>query len=154
MTGDDLLDVASATAAAGEWRAVARHDADERVFMLLHRDDDHEVWVVCWMPGHDTGLHDHDGSAAAIVVVEGAVVEERLAWGGVVSARYRAGDVVTVPATAIHRVRHLGDAPATTIHVYAPPLRRMGRYTVAPDGTLERHPAPGGEALVPLANAA
>jgi hypothetical protein len=36
------------------------------------------------MPDHDTGFHDHDDSAAAITVVDGAITEERLALGGAV----------------------------------------------------------------------
>jgi quercetin dioxygenase-like cupin family protein len=154
MTAEQLSATARAAAAAGEWRAAVRHRADERTFALLHRDHEHEIWVVCWMSGHDTGFHDHDGSAAAIAVVEGEVVEERLTHGGAVAARYRAGDAVEVPGAAIHRVRHAGTAPATTIHVYSPPLSRVGRYAIAADGTLERYPSPAGERLEPPARAA
>jgi quercetin dioxygenase-like cupin family protein len=150
MTHDDLVQTARAAASGDAWRGVARHDPDERTFGLLHRDAEHEVWVVCWMPGHDTGFHDHDGSAASIVVVAGEIVEERLGLSGAASARYAAGDEVVVPAAAIHRVQHAGTGPATTIHVYSPPLARMGRYAVAEDGVLERHPAPAGEALAPV----
>jgi quercetin dioxygenase-like cupin family protein len=102
------------------------------------------------MAGHDTGFHDHDGSEAAIAVLEGQVIEERLGLGGVAHGRYRSGDELTVPPSAIHRVRHAGRAPATTVHAYSPPLRRMGRYSVAANGLLERHPAPAGAALEPV----
>jgi predicted metal-dependent enzyme (double-stranded beta helix superfamily) len=122
------------------WAAQVAHDPDERRYELLHRDSDIEVYLVCWMPGHDTGFHDHDDSAAAIAVVAGAVVEERLGLGSPVGARYDAGAVVEVPPEAIHRVRHAGTEPAVTIHAYAPPLRRVGTYEVTPDGTLLRHP--------------
>ena len=29
------------------------------------------VWLICWMDGHDTGFHDHDGAAGAVAVVAG-----------------------------------------------------------------------------------
>jgi quercetin dioxygenase-like cupin family protein len=96
--------------------------------------------VVCWMPGHDTGFHDHDASAAAITVVDGAVNEERLALTGTVKTRLEAGDVVTIAREAIHRVRHTGDGPAVTLHAYSPPLDRVGTYEVGEDGVLLRHP--------------
>ena len=124
-----------------------RHDADERTYVLLHRDEEVEVYVVCWMPGHDTGFHDHDSSAAAITVVDGAVREERLALTGTVETRLEEGDVVTIAREAIHRVRHIGDAPAVTLHAYSPPLDRVGTYEVAEDGALLRHPR---DADVPL----
>jgi predicted metal-dependent enzyme (double-stranded beta helix superfamily) len=68
------------------WGSLVRHDSDERVHTLLHRDDEVEVYVVCWMTGQDTGFHDHDESAAAITVLAGSISEERLALGGAVEA--------------------------------------------------------------------
>ncbi len=134
---DTLLAHAADTDA---WRHLVRHDPDERTYVLLHRDDDVEVYVVCWMPGHDTGFHDHDASAAAITVVDGAVKEERLALTGTVESHLGAGDVVTIAREAIHRVRHTVDRPAVTLHAYSPPLDRVGTYEVAEDGALLRHP--------------
>jgi len=121
------------------WSPLVRHDATERVYALLHRDERVELYVVCWMTGHDTGFHDHDESAAAIAVLEGAVTEERLAFGGTVDAQLSAGDTVTIASEAIHRVRHAGLAPAVTLHAYSPPLSRVGTYEVAGDGSLLRH---------------
>jgi predicted metal-dependent enzyme (double-stranded beta helix superfamily) len=126
-------------AAPERWRHRARHDVTQRQYELLHRDDDLEVWLVCWMPGHDTGFHDHDASAAAVGVAGGRVREERLAVGGPPVERvYGPGEVVTIEPCAIHRVRHAGDGPAVTVHAYSPPLGRMGQYEVAGDGTLLR----------------
>ena len=124
------------------WQPLTRHDEDERTFALLHRDDDVEIYLVCWMPGHDTGFHDHDDSAAAITVLDGAIVEERLAITGAVKHTLSNGDTVTIAREAIHRVRHVGEAPATTLHAYSPPLQRVGTYEVADDGALLRHPRP------------
>ena len=122
------------------WLPLVRHDADERTYVLLHRDERVELYVVCWMPGHDTGFHDHDESAAAIAVVHGAVSEERLSLNGTVSAELVAGETVTIAREAIHRVRHTGEGPAVTLHAYSPPLERVGTYEVADDGALLRHP--------------
>jgi quercetin dioxygenase-like cupin family protein len=125
-----------------DWAPLVRHDEQERTYQLLHRDADVEVYLVCWMPGHDTGFHDHDHSAAAITVVDGAIVEERLAITGAVKHTLSNGDTVTIAREAIHRVRHVGEAPATTLHAYSPPLQRVGTYEVADDGALLRHPRP------------
>ncbi len=129
------------------WSPLVRHDSDERVHTLLHRDDDVEVYVVCWMGGHDTGFHDHDESAAAITVLAGTVTEERLALNGSVEVTLGAGDTVTIAREAIHRVRHAGDLPAITLHAYSPPLQRVGTYEIANDGALLRHARPSGVTL-------
>jgi predicted metal-dependent enzyme (double-stranded beta helix superfamily) len=124
------------------WSPLVCHHATERSYALLHRDERVELYVVCWMTGHDTGFHDHDESAAAIAVLEGAVTEERLAFGGTVDSQLSAGDTVTIASEAIHRVRHAGMAPAVTLHAYSPPLSRVGTYEVADDGALLRHSRP------------
>ena len=49
------------------------------------------------------------------------------------------GETFTIEASEIHRVVHVGDEPALTVHAYSPPLSRMGAYMVEEDGTLTRH---------------
>lgn len=138
-------------ARAEDWNQLVRHDPAERTYALLHRDDQVELYVVCWMEGHDTGFHDHDHSAAAIAVLRGAITEERFALRGPVGQTLRAGDHVAIAPEAIHRVRHAGEGLAVTLHAYSPPLNRVGTYEVASDGALLRHPRP---AEVPLEAAA
>jgi predicted metal-dependent enzyme (double-stranded beta helix superfamily) len=124
------------------WGPLRRNDPEERTYSLLHRDEEVELYVVCWMAGHDTGYHDHDESAAAIAVLEGSLSEERLALTGTVETTLAAGDLVTIAREAIHRVRHAGEVPAVSLHAYSPPLQRVGTYEVAENGALLRHPRP------------
>ena len=58
------------------------------------------------------------------------------------SARHehRAGTVFDFPAGCMHRMRHPGGDPATSVHVYSPPLCRMGYYHFDADGNLSRDP--------------
>jgi predicted metal-dependent enzyme (double-stranded beta helix superfamily) len=134
------------------WSHLVHHDADQRQYELLHRDGNLEVWLVCWMPGHDTGFHDHDASAAAVGVAGGAVSEQRLAVGRPpMETEYSLGEVVTIAPSAIHRVLHAGGAPAVTIHAYSPPLGRMGQYEIAADGTLQRFAQDADEELKAVA---
>jgi predicted metal-dependent enzyme (double-stranded beta helix superfamily) len=133
------------------WSSLVRHDPGERIFVKLRQDEASEVWLICWMDGHDTGFHDHDGSAGAVRVVRGAVQEERLVVGGEpVSRVAAAGESFTFSPFDIHRVRHAGLGPAITIHAYSPVLRRMGAYVVEPDGRLARHAMDCEEELRPM----
>jgi mannose-6-phosphate isomerase-like protein (cupin superfamily) len=125
------------------WRHLVRHASDARVYALIWSDTDVNAWVICWQEDSDTGWHDHDESAGGIAVVSGYVREERLVIGAEPRVRHLGpGENFTVPSTAIHRVLHEGGEPAVTIHAYSPPLRRMGAYTVAPGGELERESLP------------
>jgi quercetin dioxygenase-like cupin family protein len=156
LTKDESRAYAAAVAARPElWRPLVRHDPAERIFTPLERDGHLETWVICWMPGHDTGFHDHDLSSGAVTVVEGEVREHRLTVGGEPLSRVvPTGGSFTFDAPDIHRVTHEGTEPAVTVHVYSPPLRRMGRYVVTPDRPLERHPIGHDEELRPLEPAA
>ena len=64
------------------WRELVNLDAEHRHYAQLWRDDHVDIWVISWMNGHDTGFHDHDLSSGAVAVVEGELVEERMALGG------------------------------------------------------------------------
>ena len=133
------------------WEPRVRHSPTRRIFEQLLDDPAFEAWLICWMPGHDTGFHDHDVSAGAVTVVGGQVREERLLLGGgVSSAVYGPGEVFDFSSLDIHRVTHVGTAPAVTLHAYSPPLTRMGSYEEGEGGVLLRHARPAGEELRPV----
>jgi predicted metal-dependent enzyme (double-stranded beta helix superfamily) len=137
------------------WIDFVRHDASQRVYEELLSDAHVTAWLICWMDDQDTGFHDHDVSAGAVAVVSGNVREERLTIGGERSQvgqhrrEFAAGDAFHFSAADIHRVRHGGSDPAVTLHVYSPPLARMGAYTIGDDGVLARRTMPASQELRP-----
>ena len=91
------------------------------------------------MPGHDTGFHDHDGSAGAFAVALGEIREER----PIIDEEPRGNDPgvggsASFDPTQIHRMVNLTDRPVVTIHAYSPPLTSMGMYRVDDDGAIGR----------------
>lgn len=132
------------------WIDRVRHEPHQRVYEELLSDAHVTAWLICWMEDHDTGFHDHDVSAGAVAVVGGSVREERLAIDGAPRSRVvSAGASFSFAPADIHRVRHAGAGPAVTLHVYSPPLLRMGAYTIAPDGVLARQPVSYADELRP-----
>src|SRR5437773_922173 len=122
------------------WRGLVCHDRLERVCVHLYRDRHVDAWLLCWAAAQDTGLHDHDVSSGAVRVVDGVIAEGRLLLSRrkLATARFRAGEAFTFDASRIHLVRHSGAAPATSLHLYSPPLWRMGYYEVDEQGRLSR----------------
>jgi hypothetical protein len=145
----ELVGFAAALAGPPErWRALAGHDGVGRAYETIWSDEYVNAWVIRWSDDSDTGFHDHDVSAAGIVVIEGSVLEERLSLAGPpVARRFAAGQSFHLSASAIHRVRHDGGAPALSVHAYSPPLLRQGVYRTADDGALERDATPYTEEL-------
>ena len=82
-------------------------------------------------------------------VVDGALDEDRLCLGsGIDTTRYDAGQSFRFDASRIHDVRNAAGHASTSLHLYSPPLWRMGYYDVgrgrphlAPLGQLRRRAA-------------
>jgi predicted metal-dependent enzyme (double-stranded beta helix superfamily) len=136
------------------WIDLVRHDSEQRLYVELLSDEHLTAWLICWTDQQDTGFHDHDRSAGAVAVLSGRVREERLALNGPPRDRsFLAGERFHFSASDIHRVRHAGPDPAVTLHVYSPPLLRMGAYAIDADGVLVRHPMSYQDELRPLEQA-
>jgi predicted metal-dependent enzyme (double-stranded beta helix superfamily) len=126
-----LDDIASGLAEAESlWRAVAHHDPAGRRPVRLIATERYEAWVIGWMPGQGVELHDHGDAAGALVVTEGELVEVAAdrASGRLRRTTVAAGEVRPLPVGLVHEVVNAGPGPATSIHVYSPPLTTMGRY--------------------------
>ena len=121
------------------WRRYVLHDAEQRHYVRLAADGQAEVWLICWCSSQETGFHDHAGSRGAVAVVDGALVETRLAvGGGHPRHRFDRGSSFSFGATHIHDVQHGGGPPAASLHAYSPPLAEMGFYDITGDGMLRR----------------
>ncbi len=133
------------------WRDLVRHDEHERVYVRLHRDHHVDAWLLCWVATQETGLHDHDLSSGAVQVIDGRLAEVRLVLGqtGLDEIVYGGGEGFCFDASRIHDVRHTGAEPAVSLHVYSPPIWRMGFYEPGVDGRLARRSASYLEELQP-----
>ncbi len=49
----------------GPWLGQVRFDPARRWYCRLVLADRYEVWLLTWLPGQQTGLHDHGRSAGA-----------------------------------------------------------------------------------------
>lgn len=154
LTPGELLAWVSALAADPElWQQhVVRRVAAEpgRHFVSLHRDTDVDVWLLAWDTTDDTGWHDHDTSAGAVAVTRGAVLEHQPRLGGESTSR----EVVEGRAFAfgpdhIHRMAGAVDG-SVSLHVYSPPLWRMGQYSISPSGVMRRYSVSYADELRPL----
>lgn len=116
--------------------------ADQRWFTRLHADDDLDVWLISWVPGHTTELHDHGGSLGALTVLSGALLEHRWDSERLRSRRLEAGDQAAFPLGWVHDVIAAGaDGDGTTpgsetlsVHAYSPPLTAMSFYDITHTG--------------------
>lgn len=133
----------------------------QRWFTRIHGDEELDIWLISWVPGHATELHDHGGSLGALTVLSGALNEFR--WDGMRLRRRRldGGDQAGFPLGWVHDVvwaprpikgpvvvpaSTVRDAsstpkslqPTLSVHAYSPPLTAMSYYRVTERNTLRR----------------
>jgi len=123
-----------------------------RTFARIHGDDELDVWLISWVPGRPTELHDHAGSLGALTVLSGSLNEFR--WDGATLRRRRleAGDQAGFPLGWVHDVvwapRTVSESdpgsasarpePTLSVHAYSPPLTAMSYYEVTHGDRLRR----------------
>jgi predicted metal-dependent enzyme (double-stranded beta helix superfamily) len=123
------------------WRPLLHHDTERRGYVRLAGGEGWEAWLLTWLPGQTTGLHDHGPSAGAFTVLLGEVTELTPAAGpdGRVTLHRRplaAGELRSFGPNYVHDVAGAGAVPAATLHAYGPALSEMNRFALT-DGRLE-----------------
>ena len=121
-----------------QWMERVRLNPSRRWYERLEVGDGYEVWLLSWLPGQGTGLHDHGASSGAFVVATGSLEERR---PHAPPLRVKARGIRTFGPHYIHDVRNVSAAPAVSIHVYSPALTDIVRYALN-DGELR--PVPEG----------
>jgi predicted metal-dependent enzyme (double-stranded beta helix superfamily) len=129
-----LASIAQQLAAQADvWRPILHFDPDDRWYTRLTVGEGWEAWLLTWLPGQHTDLHDHGGSSGAFTVLEGELEELTPAPPGADPAR-PASRTLRSPAVRafgprhIHQVTGVGGTPAVSLHVYGPALTVMNRY--------------------------
>lgn len=105
---------------------------------LMHSGPSYQALILCWRNGQRSPIHDHRGSSCGVRVLRGVATEtayERTPNGMVAATRSREipeGSVCATQDTDIHQMSNLqeGGADLITLHIYSPPLLKMGTYSV------------------------
>lgn len=96
----------------------------------------YDAWLIYWPAGFELPLHDHGGSWGAFSVVGGGLDEITVVDGERVSRRLERGETVHFGPDHVHAVANSTMLPATSLHVYSPPLSSMAYFEPTDDGSL------------------
>jgi predicted metal-dependent enzyme (double-stranded beta helix superfamily) len=119
------------------WRPLVDYRTDTRWYRLIEHTGRHEVWLLSWLPGQGTDLHDHGPASGAFAVAAGTLTERVVAvkQGRApveVTRRLDVGHSRVFGPHYVHQVTNRGTVPAVSVHVYTPGLTVMNRYRLEP----------------------
>ena len=131
--------IRSIASAPGQWGHLVRFSAGHRWYCRLEESASYEVWLLSWLPGQQTGFHDHGDASGAFAVADGELLESTAQVGRreIRSRSLVTGAVRSFGPAYLHDVRNAGDRPAVSVHAYSPALSLMRRYEMAGSGLVQ-----------------
>lgn len=105
---------------------------------LMHAGPGYQALILCWRSGQRSPIHDHRGSSCGVRVIKGVATEttfDRTPDGHIYATGSRelhTGQICGSEDMDIHQVSNLRPAgeDLVTMHVYSPPLLKMGVYSL------------------------
>ncbi|MFF0479460.1 cysteine dioxygenase [Streptomyces sp. NPDC004284] len=104
-----------------QWAPYVEYDATTRWYHRLRTGPGYEVWLLSWVPGQGSGLHDHGLSSGVLTVLEGELTERTDRGARTLTP---GGERVFAPGY-VHEVVNDSLEPAVSLHVYFPGLTDM-----------------------------
>lgn len=143
-----LTEIEVTSDALGESIAI---DTAAYVRTLVFKNPAVEVFVMAWLPGQRSPIHDHRGSACAVKVVSGTAIEQiydvtptGAAIRNGAPRKICAGEVVGSFDVDVHSFGNAAKNPApirdilVTLHAYSPPLAPTFKYVESDPRVLDR----------------
>lgn len=107
------------------WEHLVEYDATTRWYHRLDHGPGYEIWLLSWVPGQGSGLHDHGRSSGVLTVLAGELTE-RTARGQKTLAA--GAQRVFAPGYA-HEVVNDSLDPVVSLHIYYPGLTEMPMHS-------------------------
>lgn len=133
-TVSDFVGLARSIAAdRGQWAHLVQYDTTTRWYHRLRTGPGYEVWLLSWVPGQGSGMHDHGLSSGVLTVLDGELTEhtertERTDGGQTTRSLHAGAQRVFAPGYA-HEVVNDSLEPAVSLHIYYPGLTEMPMHT-------------------------
>ncbi|MGW6983770.1 cysteine dioxygenase [Streptomyces sp. NPDC054932] len=111
------------------WEHLVQYDATTRWYHRLRTGPGYEVWLLSWVPGQGSGLHDHGASSGVMTVLEGELTEHTPRSGRLT---HRPGTQRVLTPGRAHEVVNDTLDGAVSLHVYFPGLTEMPMHSCSP----------------------
>ena len=106
-----------------EWNNYVSFDDKNYKKNLVYRDNNYELFVVCWKPDQKTILHSHSENGCIIRMLKGNLTEKIYYNNGIYKKHILTKDDITYIDNNIgkHIMENNSENNAMSLHLYSPP---------------------------------
>ena len=96
---------------------------------LIYTNKDYELFLICWMPGQISKIHNHSDNGCIFKILEGKMTEFRYDTKNLkliekIDYNNKITEFIS-NETAYHKFGNLGIVPSVSLHLYSPPQQKI-----------------------------
>jgi len=106
-----------------DWKQYISFDKQDYKKNLVYRDNNFEMFVVCWLPNQKTKIHNHPEGGCLLKILEGNMIEELYDKNFVLQENNNLvmSDVIYIDdSIGIHKMKN-NEENTISLHIYSPP---------------------------------
>jgi len=106
-----------------DWKQYISFDKQDYKKNLVYRDNNFEMFVVCWLPNQETKIHNHPVGGCLLKILAGNMIEELYDKNFVLQEKNNLvmSDVRYIDdSISIHKIKNK-EENTISLHIYSPP---------------------------------
>ena len=106
-----------------DWKQYISFGKQDYKKNLVYRDNNFEMFVVCWLPNQETKIHNHSEEGCLLKILEGNITEELYNKNFVLQEKNNLAlsDVRYIDdSIGIHKMKN-NEVNTISLHIYSPP---------------------------------
>ena len=115
-----------------DWKKwVKFNEEDDYTRNLVYKDDNFDMYVICWKSNQGSKFHDHAENGCILKVLEGDLLEIRKIQESKneVEMSYIVGDISYMNNNiGVHKIINITDKQTVTLHIYSPSNYKCNIY--------------------------
>ena len=114
-----------------DWKSYITECEENYIKQLVFRNEDYELFVVSWMPGKGSTIHDHSKNIYLFKILRGELIEERYSNEIKLenSTLFNGNDIGYIEnEEGLHRMLNKTDEIVVSLHLYSPPNYKIKSY--------------------------
>ena len=114
-----------------DWKSYITECEENYIKKLVFRNEDYELFVVSWMPGKGSTIHDHSKNGCLFKILRGELIEERYSNEIKLenSTLFNGNNIGYIEnEEGLHRMLNKTDKIVVSLHLYSPPNYKIKSY--------------------------